>query len=193
MKKNSLSLLVVAFSMLFVGAGCSYEASVGDVQELSDFQTFEYSSPDSSFSISGKYPKGWTEDRTVDSSTLTMLFSDFPEGDDFRENVNIVRFQFAPEEVDMSVDEYADSALEGSDEVKGYKFVSRIKGTVSGFPAVTNAYQTTEYNDGAVIQFTQTIVKTNNSGYLITFTGTPEGIKKYQKVYDDFLKSIIIK
>jgi len=42
------------------------------------------------------------------------------------------------------------------------------------------------------MQLEQTFLRTEKEGYLITLTGTPEGALQYEKVYTDFLDSLVI-
>jgi len=191
MKKSNLGLLVVAFSVLFVGAGCSKEASDTNVSELQDSKSFSYSDSNNTYEISGLIAKDWTENKDADPRVETMFFSPEKEGDDFRENINIVRFEFADGEKEMTIDEYADSALTGSDRSPGYKLLSRTSSTISGYPAVHVVYQA--YSTPGLMQFEHTFFKTDKEGYMVTFTGTPDGAVEFEQVYQDFLKSIVAK
>ena len=197
MKKSNLSLLVVAFSMLFVGAGCSYEASVGEVKDLplpsvSEVKEVSVADKSGDFNISGNIAEDWTEDKEADPRVLTMFFSPEAEGDAFRENINIMGFLFAEGEAEMTIDEYVDSAMSGSEQAPGYKLLSRKSLTVAGYPAITVVYQADNAKAGR-LQFEQTLFKTEKEGFLVTFTGTPEGALEFEQVYQDFLKSIVVK
>ena len=197
MKKSNLSLLGVAFSMLFVGAGCSYEASVGEVKDLplpsvSEVKEVSIVGENGNFNISGTIAEDWLENKEADPRVLTMFFSPESRGDIFRENINIMGFLFAEGEAEMTIDEYVDSAMSGTDEAPGYKFLSRKSLTVAGYPAITVTYQADNAKAGR-LQFEQTLFKTEKEGFLVTFTGTPEGALEFEQVYQDFLKSISVK
>lgn len=193
MKKSNLSLLVVVFAMLLLGAGCSYEASVGEVKEISvPKKEVSVSDKSGNFNISGTIADDWIENKEADPRVLTMLFSPEAEDDTFRENINVMGFLFAKGEAEMTIDEYVDSAMSGSEQAPGYKLLSRKNLTIAGYPAITVSYQADNAKAGR-LQFEQTLFKTEKEGFLITFTGTPEGAVEFAQDYQYFLKSISVK
>ncbi|HBB37857.1 MAG: hypothetical protein UV82_C0005G0004 [Candidatus Magasanikbacteria bacterium GW2011_GWD2_43_18] len=191
---GSLSALLITATFL-TGAGCTAETSVGTVVELTP--TTEFSSTGNTeegvpYSFQGTVPQDWTEHEDKDPRVLGQIYSPTTAEDPFQENINVARFDFAPGEKEMTFDEFSAVALQGIETYKGYKLVSQTKREVSGYQAITISFQTTEYLDGSVMQLEQTFLRTEKEGYVITFTGTPEGALQYEKVYTDFLDSMII-
>lgn len=189
MKKISAILLVVAFSMLFVGAGCSHD-SAEDVSELSNMKDVSFIPGDNSYSFSAQLPLDWEEDKVIYAPAV-MYLSPVLEGDDFRENIIIARYGFIEEEVDMNIDDYFASATSGVENTAGYEPIFQENTTVSGFPAITHSYYYA--SDIGKLVFTQTVVKTDKEGYLFNYSASPKEVDKYMKVFKDFLNSIIIK
>ncbi|OGH85041.1 MAG: hypothetical protein A2493_03795 [Candidatus Magasanikbacteria bacterium RIFOXYC12_FULL_33_11] len=197
MKKSNLSLLVVAFSMLFVGAGCSYEASVGEVKDLPlpvrEVKEVTVADKSGNFNISGTIAEDWVEDKEADPRVLTMFLSPTSETDTFRESINVMGFLFAEGEAEMTLDENVDSSLTGLDQDPGYKFLSRTSGTIGGYPAITVVYQVDSATARRRVQFEQTFFKTEKEFYMVTFAATPESAVEFEQDYQDFLKSISVK
>jgi len=189
---GSFSALLVAATFL---TGCTTETSVNTVVDLTpqtEFSSTGNTAEGVSFSLHGDIAQDWTENKDHDPRILTQFYSPTTEVDPFQENINISRFEFAPGEKEMTYDEFAASALQGIETYQGYKLVSQTKREVSGYQAITISLQTTEYLDGAVMQLEQTFLRTEHEGYIITLTATPEGALQYEKVYTDFLDSMII-
>lgn len=188
MKKINFNLLVVAFSMLFVGAGCSYDVSVGNVEDVMTTKPFNYSDASYGYNFSGELSDDWHEIEASDPSLLVMFAPKVYADQNFHENINVYWASFLPEEVNLSIEDYSASAMLGVDQYPDYKFISKDNVTVDGYPAMAYTYQFTQNDKTVHIQ--QLIVKTNKEGYIITYKSSPDSPERYQKVFDSFLKTL---
>lgn len=188
MRKLNLSLFVVAFSMLFVGAGCSYEASVGDVQEVVNTKPFNYSDASYGYNFSGELSDDWQEIEAADPSFLVMFAPKVYADPNFHENINVYWGSFLPEEVNMPLEDFSARAVLGVDQYPDYEFISKDTMTVGGYPSMSYTYEFTQNDKTVHIQ--QMILKTDKEGYIITYKSSPNSPVSYQKVFDNLLKTL---
>ena len=194
MTKTFLGAGVALFAVTLMLSGCSQI----DVENTTELQapaqrSFVYEDTDQTFHVSGTIAQDWKEQKPANAQSPFIFTAPKTGEEGFNDNINIVRFEFDPGEKDMTLDDYVASVNVGMDTQDGFKLISQIKRDVAGYPAIVTTFQTTKYYNGALLQFAQTVFKTENEAYFITFSATPEGAATYENVYTEFLDSLLTK
>ena len=194
MKKSTLGIGIAVLAVVLLFYGCS-KIDIEDTTQISvpDQQSFVYTDTAQTFHIKGLPPKDWEAQPPANDQSPFIFTAPKNNGGTFKDNINIIRFAYEfPSEKDMTIDDYVVSATDGMETRKDFKLISQTKRDIAGYPAIVTTFQTTEYNNGTLLQFSQAIFKTEDEAYFITFSATPEGATTNEQVYTAFLDSLVI-
>ncbi|OIO18609.1 MAG: hypothetical protein AUJ23_03280 [Candidatus Magasanikbacteria bacterium CG1_02_32_51] len=189
MKYLRLGFLALAFFLVALLSGCTRVST--DKGSTDNTKSVTISDKKQEYSINAEIPKDWKENKKIDAQAITAFSSPTSKDDPSQVNIIFKRFDFASGEADMTIDQYVDNVTLGKEKAPGYRMLFRTPSIIAEFSAITLAHQETV--DSATLQFRQTFIKTAKAWFEVTMTGNSDGITKYKQVYNDFIKSVVVK
>ena len=138
-----------------------------------------------------QYPSDWEENKTGQMGTSFVLFSPVDsEGDDFRENVNLVEQDLAGRNFDLdSYSEFSEKQIREMLGISDFIENKRLKNINGDYQKFVYAGKQGNYN----LVFEQYCWVINNRAFVLTFTSEEDQYASYKKVGEKILNSFVIK
>lgn len=173
-------MILVLVSIMLLSVACVKETIKPATKPAAELTN--YNADD--FSIG--YPPNWV---IKTQGPVVIFVSPKENNDDFLENLNVI---VAPTEEPVTLDEYTDAGINQLKQMfTELNILNRDKMTLSGKPAIRIVYEASK--DGQTNKLMQVISKSNNTFFIITYTGSLNGYERSLATAQEMIQSFRIK